>query len=77
MSQLADLCGRVQSYAHSSEGPDDMPAHIKAALLGQCLAIPITAGAPNLGTWQGVWLCEHRGGAGPRTLVVTLNGLSS
>lgn len=61
-------------YIHTYEGPDDMPAHIKAALLGSSLTIPITDGRFNLGTWQGIYLCEHRDRARGRRLVVTLNG---
>eukprot|EP01122_Echinamoeba_exundans_P017959 TRINITY_DN9896_c0_g1_i1.p1 TRINITY_DN9896_c0_g1~~TRINITY_DN9896_c0_g1_i1.p1 ORF type:complete len:157 (+),score=4.29 TRINITY_DN9896_c0_g1_i1:33-473(+) len=61
-------------YAHDAEGPDDMPAHVKSSLLGCSLSIPITNGALNLGTWQGVYLCEHRNHGGPRTIVVTLQG---
>ncbi|CAH1100118.1 unnamed protein product [Psylliodes chrysocephalus] len=61
-------------YRHSCEGPDDMPAHVKACFLGSNLTIPITEGKLNLGTWQGIWLCEHRDHAGSRKLMVTLNG---
>lgn len=61
-------------YRHSCEGPDDMPAHVKACFLGSSLTIPITDGKLNLGTWQGVWLCEHRNHAGSRKIVVTLSG---
>jgi secondary thiamine-phosphate synthase enzyme len=61
-------------YKHTDEGPDDMPAHIKAALLGSSLSIPITDGKLKLGTWQGIWLCEHRNRAGGRRVVATLNG---
>jgi secondary thiamine-phosphate synthase enzyme len=61
-------------YRHTSEGPDDMPAHLKAAILGNSLTIPITNGNFNLGTWQGIYLCEHRNHAGKRTVVITLNG---
>jgi secondary thiamine-phosphate synthase enzyme len=61
-------------YKHIEEGPDDMPAHIKSALLGHSLTIPITEGRLNLGTWQGIWLCEHRNRASGRRIVVTLNG---
>ncbi|GBP30118.1 UPF0047 protein C4A8.02c [Eumeta japonica] len=57
-------------YRHSCEGPDDMPAHVKACFLGSSLTIPITDGKLNLGTWQGVWLCEHRNHAGSRKLVI-------
>ena len=61
-------------YLHTAEGPDDMPAHLKAVLLGSSLTLPITNGRLNLGTWQGIYLCEHRNHAGPRRLVVTLCG---
>jgi secondary thiamine-phosphate synthase enzyme len=61
-------------YAHTVEGPDDMPAHIKAALIGTSISIPVTNGALNLGVWQGVYLCEHRDHAGSRRIVVTLQG---
>ncbi|RUS83410.1 hypothetical protein EGW08_008831 [Elysia chlorotica] len=63
------------NYKHSLEGPDDMPAHAKAAMMGSSLSIPITNGKFNLGTWQGVWLCEHRDSGGSRKLIVTMNGL--
>lgn len=62
-------------YTHTSEGPDDMPAHIKASVLGSGLTIPITGGALGLGTWQGVYLCEHRNRAQGRRVVVTLAGV--
>ena len=61
-------------FIHTYEGPDDMPAHIKAVLLGSSLTIPITNGSLNLGTWQGIYLCEHRNRARSRRLVVTLQG---
>jgi secondary thiamine-phosphate synthase enzyme len=61
-------------YTHTIEGPDDMPAHIKASLMGASVQIPITDGRLNLGTWQGIYFCEHRDRGGPRTLVVTLQG---
>lgn len=61
-------------YTHRFEGSDDMPAHIKASLLGSSLTIPITNGAFNLGTWQGIYLCEHRNDGGARNIVVTLFG---
>lgn len=61
-------------YRHTSEGPDDMPAHLKAVLLGSSLTIPISGGRLALGTWQGIYLCEHRDNGGPRRLVVTLSG---
>ena len=61
-------------YKHTLEGPDDMPAHIKAALMGTSVQIPVTNGKPNLGTWQGIYLCEHRDHGGPRKLVLTAFG---
>lgn len=61
-------------YEHTLEGPDDMPAHIKAALLGASVQVPVTDGRPNLGTWQGIYLCEHRDAASGRSLVLTLWG---
>ncbi|XP_043277570.1 UPF0047 protein YjbQ [Venturia canescens] len=61
-------------YRHSCEGPDDMPAHVKACFLGSSMSIAITDGKLALGTWQGVWFCEHRNNAGSRKLVITLTG---
>jgi secondary thiamine-phosphate synthase enzyme len=61
-------------YEHNSEGSDDMPAHIKSTIIGTSLTIPITNGQLNLGTWQGIYLCEHRNHAGNRKIVVTING---
>lgn len=61
-------------YTHTSEGSDDMPAHIKASLMGSSVQIPITNGKLNLGTWQGVYLCEHRNNASGRRLVLTAFG---
>ena len=61
-------------WTHTIEGPDDMPAHIKAALLGPSLSLPIATGRLALGTWQGIYLCEHRDAGGARRLVVTLTG---
>lgn len=61
-------------YQHNYEGSDDMPAHIKASLLGFSVTVPITDGRFNLGTWQGVYLCEHRNRASGRYIVVTLQG---
>ena len=63
-------------YAHNYEGPDDMPAHIKSVLVGAQLTLPVTAGAVNLGTWQGLYLCEFRARGGLRRLLGTLNGTS-
>ncbi|CAB0150923.1 hypothetical protein PSI9734_01362 [Pseudidiomarina piscicola] len=59
-------------YVHTYEGPDDMPAHLKSSLLGSSVSIPVTNGRLNLGTWQGVYLCEHRDHGGARELVLTL-----
>lgn len=59
-------------FRHTAEGPDDMTSHIKASLLGSSVTIPVTDGRLNLGTWQGVYLCEHRVSAGGRRLVLTV-----
>lgn len=61
-------------YTHTNEGPDDMPAHLKAVLLGSSLTVPISDGRLALGTWQGIYLCEHRDNGGRRRIVVTLSG---
>ncbi len=61
-------------YKHTYEGPDDMPAHIKSSLLGSSVTIPITDGRLNLGTWQGIYLCEHRDYGGSRSIVITAWG---
>ena len=61
-------------YRHTIEGPDDMPAHVKASLLGSSVSIPVRGGRLLLGTWQGIYLCEHRNRAGGRKLVLTLQG---
>lgn len=61
-------------YEHTYEGSDDMPAHLKSSILGCSLNIPLTAGALNMGIWQGIYLCEHRNHGGPRTLLITLQG---
>lgn len=62
-------------YIHTNEGSDDMPAHIKASLMGASVQIPITNGKLNLGVWQGIYLCEHRNNGGIRNLVVTASGI--
>lgn len=61
-------------YLHNSEGPDDMPAHLKASVLGASVTVPVSSGRLNLGTWQGIYLCEHRDHGGARTIVVTILG---
>ncbi|MGI8804944.1 MAG: secondary thiamine-phosphate synthase enzyme YjbQ [Thermoleophilaceae bacterium] len=61
-------------WTHTVEGPDDMPAHVKAALLGSSVTVPVTDGSLALGTWQGIYLCEHRDSASGRELVVTVWG---
>lgn len=62
------------SFRHTAEGPDDMPAHVKASMLGSSLTIPVSDGRLRLGTWQGVYLCEHRNRGGARNVVLTLQG---
>jgi secondary thiamine-phosphate synthase enzyme len=61
-------------YVHTLEGPDDMPAHVKASLMGSSVSIPVSGGKLLLGTWQGIYLCEHRNDGGSRSLVLTLWG---
>lgn len=61
-------------YVHNYEGPDDMPAHIKASLMGSSVQIPITRGRLNMGIWQGIYLCEHRNHSSGRRLVITSFG---
>jgi secondary thiamine-phosphate synthase enzyme len=61
-------------WTHTVEGPDDMPAHIKASVLGPSLSLPVARGRLALGTWQGIYLCEHRDHGGARSLVATLSG---
>lgn len=61
-------------YLHDDEGSDDMPAHLKASILGSSVSLPVKDGRLNVGTWQGIYLCEHRNYGGARRLVLTLNG---
>lgn len=61
-------------YVHVDEGADDMPAHIKSSLLGPSLTIPLAHGRPALGSWQGIYLCEHRNHGGSRRIVITVQG---
>lgn len=65
---------RAPYYRHTYEGDDDMPAHIKASLLGNSVTIPITNGRLALGTWQGIYLGEHRNFGGSRTVILTIQG---
>jgi len=71
---FTDIADDKSYYIHTYEGKDDMPAHIKASIIGNSLTIPITNGKMNLGTWQGVYLGEHRDYGGSRRIVITLNG---
>jgi secondary thiamine-phosphate synthase enzyme len=61
-------------YRHTCEGSDDMPAHVKASVLGSSVFVPVSDGRLALGTWQGIYLCEHRNQGGARSLILTLNG---
>ncbi len=65
---------RAPYWSHTLEGPDDMPAHVKASLLGPSLSLPVAQGRLALGTWQGIYLCEHRDRGGSRSVVATLWG---
>jgi secondary thiamine-phosphate synthase enzyme len=65
---------RAHFWTHTLEGDDDMPAHVKASLLGPALSLPLAGGRPALGTWQGIYLCEHRDHGGPRSIVATAFG---
>ena len=77
-ADMEDALNRVApedaGYRHDDEGPDDMPAHVKASLVGSSVMVPITDGKLALGTWQGVWLCEHRDRGGSRRVVATMHG---
>src|SRR5437773_3786428 len=73
-SSLNQLAPEDFPYEHTIEGPDDMPAHVKTSLMGSSVTIPIADGRLLLGTWQGIYLCEHRNKAGRRSLVLTLSG---
>ena len=65
---------RSALWTHTLEGADDMPAHIKSSLLGATLLLPVSRGRVALGTWQGIYLCEHRNHGGPRSLIATVSG---
>jgi len=74
-SIMSHLVPENQSYyTHTLEGSDDMPAHAKSALLGASITVPVSSGRFNLGTWQGIYLCEHRNRGGKRRIVVTVLG---
>ena len=74
-SHFNEIVPENQSYyQHTFEGPDDMPAHLKASILGSSVSVPISKGQLNLGTWQGIYLCEHRNKAYERKMVATIQG---
>ncbi len=72
---LNHLVPQSLPYVHTIEGPDDMPAHVKASMMGSSVMIPITQGRLALGTWQGIYLCEHRDAAAGRSVVLTAQGV--
>jgi secondary thiamine-phosphate synthase enzyme len=76
-SSLNALAPENFPYVHTIEGPDDMPAHVKSSLMGSSVSIPVADGELQLGTWQGIYLCEHRNRASGRSLVLTLWGESN
>ncbi len=71
---LDDAVPEGRDWEHSLEGPDDMPAHVKASLMGPSLLLPVAGGRLALGTWQGIYLCEHRDHGGAREVLLTLQG---
>jgi len=73
-SSLSQIAAEDFPYRHTVEGPDDMPAHVKAVLIGSSVSVPVHQGRLCLGTWQGIYLCEHRNRAQGRNLVLTLQG---
>ena len=73
-ASLSSIAPEDFPYIHTMEGPDDMPAHVKSSLLGSSVSIPIRDRCLALGTWQGIYLCEHRNHAGSRQLILTLHG---
>jgi secondary thiamine-phosphate synthase enzyme len=73
-SSLNDVAPEDFPYRHTVEGPDDMPAHVKSLLIGSSISVPVHHGELALGTWQGIYLCEHRNHGGRRRLVLTLEG---
>lgn len=68
------LCPESSPFIHTCEGPDDMPAHVKSSLFGASVLVPVREGRLALGTWQGIYLCEHRDHGGSRNIVLTLQG---
>lgn len=72
---LSRLAPDNAQYRHTVEGPDDMSGHVKTSLLGVSLSVPVREGTLCLGTWQGIYLCEHRNDGGPRRLMLTLQGM--
>lgn len=75
-SSLNRIAPESAPYIHTCEGPDDMPAHVKSSLFGCSLTVPVSEGSLTLGTWQGIYLCEHRDRGSGRRLVITLQGQS-
>mgnify|MGYP002725746749 CR=1 FL=1 len=73
-SWLTAVAPESFDFQHTLEGADDMPAHVKASLLGNSLSVPIRSGRLALGTWQGIYLCEHRNVGSPRKLILTIQG---
>ena len=73
-NSLNEIVSEDFTYTHTCEGPDDMPAHVKSSLLGHSVSVPVRNGQLLLGTWQGIYLCEHRDHAQGRRLVITLQG---
>ena len=73
-SSLGAIAPESFPYVHTVEGPDDMPAHVKSVLIGSSISVPIEHGKLALGTWQGIYLCEHRNRGGRRRLVLTIQG---
>jgi secondary thiamine-phosphate synthase enzyme len=68
------ICPETMPFIHTCEGPDDMPAHVKASFFGSSVTVPISEGRLALGTWQGIYLCEHRNAGGRRNLIATYYG---
>lgn len=71
---LGEIVPEDLPFLHTLEGPDDMPAHVKSSMMGVSLTVPVREGRLGLGTWQGIYLCEHRNHGGRRSLLLTLQG---